>query len=212
MDTPNTDLGGLIERIKSDGIDEAKKRSEEIIKEAGAEAARIIDAARSEAGLMMEAADAEALKRETSGRKALELAARDAVIQVRGSITDMFGSIIKREYGGAVSGDNLAGLILKVIEGWQGSGKGDADLEVLLSDADRKVLFESFMSRLREDMKAGIELKVHPDIEKGFRIGEKEGHLHYDFSDEAVAELLSMNLNGGLAEILKTAVPGEAKE
>jgi len=212
MDTPNTDLGGLIERIKSDGIDEARKRSEEIIREADAEAARIIDAARTEADRMVEAAGLEAGRRETSGRKALELAARDALIQVRRSISDMFDSIIKREYGGAVSGEALAELILKLVQGWQGSGKGDADLEVLLSDADRKMLLDGFMSRLREDMKAGVELKVHPDIEKGFRIGEKGGHFHYDFSDGALAELLSMNLNGGLAEILKTAVQGETRE
>ncbi len=54
MDNPKSDLGSLIERIKSDGIDEARKRSEEIVKEARAEAARIIDAARSEAGRMIE--------------------------------------------------------------------------------------------------------------------------------------------------------------
>ncbi len=131
---------------------------------------------------------------------------------MRRSIADIFDSIIEREYGEAASGEHLAGLILKVIEGWQVSGNREADLEVLLSEEDRKMLSDTFMSRLKEGMKRGIELRAHPDIEKGFRIGEKGGHIHYDFTDETMAELISINLNGSLAEILKPSVKGEAKE
>ncbi|MBW2010622.1 MAG: V-type ATP synthase subunit E, partial [Deltaproteobacteria bacterium] len=56
-------------------------------------------------------------------------------------------------------------------------------------------LFENFLARFQEELREGIELKFHPDIEAGFRIGFKEENLYYDFTDKAIADALAEYLS-----------------
>jgi len=72
---------------------------------------------------------------------------------------------------------------------------GDTDIELLVGESDRDVLFEGFLSKLNEEIKSGIELNTHPDIEGGFRVGMKDNHVYYDFTDEGIANVLAEYLN-----------------
>ena len=201
MDVPETNLGNIIEKIKSEGVDEAKRKSDEIIKEASERASHIIDEAKEKAEMIIDEAGREIEKREGSLEKAIELAARDAVLHVRASITGLLDAIVKKTSSDFLTGECLEKVLFKVIEGWSKKGGEDITLEVFLGDEERKGLSETFLSHLNKELKTGVELKVHPDIERGFRIGEKGGHLYYDFTDDAIAELLALPLKGELAGI-----------
>lgn len=195
QETAKTNLNDLIQKIKSEGIDEAERKSEEIIKEARRAASEILNKARQDASSITEEVEEEIRKREESSKIALEQAARDIILSIRTSLTEIFNSLIKKEYQNVLSGKILETVLLKLIEGWQKNEMGDTDIELFLSESDRDALFEGFLSKLKEEIKSGIELKIHPDIEGGFRIGMKGSHVYYDFTDKGIADILAEYLN-----------------
>jgi len=198
MKTPessNTNLNDLIQKIKAEGIEEAEKKSEEIIKEARLTAAKILDKARQDAETIIKKAEEEVRKKDGAGKMALEQAARDIILSIRTSLTEIFDSLIKREYQTVLSGKTLETVLIKLIEGWQKDEMGELNIELLLSESDRNALLEGFLSKLNEEIKTGIELKAHPNIEGGFRVGVKGSHVYHDFTDEGIAEVLAEYLN-----------------
>ncbi|MEK6764821.1 MAG: hypothetical protein AABY49_01140 [Planctomycetota bacterium] len=198
MKTPessNTNLNDLIQKIKSEGIEEAERKSEEIIKEARLTASKILNKAGLDAEAIIKKAEEEIRKKEIIGKMALEQAARDIILSIRTSLTEIFDSLIKREYQTVLSGKTLEAVLIKLIEGWQRDETGDLNIELLLSESDRNALLEGFLSKLNEEIKAGIELKAHPNIEGGFRVGVKGSHVYHDFTDEGIAEVLAEYLN-----------------
>ena len=195
LESSNTNLNDLIQKIKSEGIEEAEKESEEIIKEARLTVSKILDNARQDAEAIIKKAEEEVRKREGIGKMALEQAARDIILSIRTSLTEIFDSLIKREYQTVLSGKTLETVLIKLIEGWQKDEMGELNIELLLSESDRNALLEGFLSKLNEEIKTGIELKAHPNIEKGFRVGVKGSHVYHDFTDEGLAEVLAEYLN-----------------
>ena len=191
----NTNLNDLIQKIKSEGIQEAEKKSEEIVKEARITAAKILNEAWHNANAITEKAEEEVRRKERMSKTALEQAARDIILRIRESLTEIFDSLMKRDFQDLLSGKTLEAVLMKLIEGWQRDKSGDLNLELFLNESDRKTLLEGFLSRLQDEIRAGIELKVHPNIERGFRIGTKGSHVSYDFTDEGIAEVLSEYLN-----------------
>ena len=195
LESSNTNLNDLIQKIKSEGIEEAEKESEEIIKEARLTVSKILDNARQDAEAIIKKAEEEVRKREGIGKMALEQAARDIILSIQTSLTEIFDSLIKREYQTVLSGKTLETVLIKLIEGWQKDEMGELNIELLLSESDRNALLEGFLSKLNEEIKTGIELKAHPNIEKGFRVGVKGSHVYHDFTDEGLAEVLAEYLN-----------------
>ncbi|MGR3302713.1 MAG: hypothetical protein ACUZ8I_09460 [Candidatus Scalindua sp.] len=190
-----TNLDDLIQKIKSEGIEEAERKSEEIIKAARLTASEIMNKAGLDAEAITGEAEEEIRKKEVISKMALEQAARDIILSIRTSLTELFDSLIKREYKNVLSGKTLETVLIKLIEGWQKDEMGELNIELLLSESDRNALLEGFLSRLNKEIKAGIELKVHPNIEGGFRIGMKGSHVYHDFTDEGIADVLAEYLN-----------------
>jgi V/A-type H+-transporting ATPase subunit E len=205
----NTNLNDIIQKIKSEGIEEAERKSEEIIKEARLSASEILNKAGLDAASITEEAEERIRKREESSKIALEQAARDIILSIRTSLTEIFNSLIKREYQNVLSGKVLETVLYKLIEGWQKNEMGDTDIELLLSQSDRDTLFEGFLSKLKEEIKSGIELKIHPDIEGGFRIGVKDSHVYYDFTDEGIAGVLAEYLNPRFYDFIDSLQKGK---
>ncbi len=193
-------LGGLINRIKVEGIDEAGRKSDEIISKARADAVSIIADAKSEAEGIVLRAEAGLKDREEKGRVALDLAVRDAVIRVRRAAEDMLASIIKKECKKALSGDGLERAIFKFIDDY--SRDSSASFDILLNESDRQALSDSFFKKLKDELKCGVEIKTHSGIKGGFRIGIAGDEMHYDISDEAISELLISYLPPELAAVL----------
>ncbi len=204
-----TNLNDLIQKIKSEGIEEAESKSEEIIRDSRLAASEILHKARQEAASITEEAEESIKKKERFSKTALEQAARDIILNIRTSLTEIFNSLIKKEYQTVLSGTTLETVLVKLIEGWQKNEMGDTDIELLLSESDRDTLFEGFLSKLKEEIKSGIELKVHPDIEGGFRIGMKDSHVYYDFTDEAIADVLAEYLNPRFYDFIDSLKKGK---
>ncbi len=204
-----TNLNDLIQKIQSEGIGEAERKSEEIIKDARRAASEILKKAGLDAAAITKEAEENIRKKESISKMALEQAARDIILSIRTSLAEIFNSLIKKEYQNVLSGKTLETVLVKIIEGWQKNEMGDTGIELLLSEPDRDNLFEGFLSKLKEEIKSGIELKVHPDIEGGFRIGMKDSHVYYDFTDEAIADVLAEYLNPRFYDFIDSLKKGK---
>lgn len=199
-------LQELIDKIKKDGIEKSSADSARAKAEAEAEAKRIVEAAKKEAESIVAKAKIDAERFEKAAASALEQSSRNLILSFKTEIARLLESVVKRETEAAYSADALKSAIPEVLKSW-GAQKGDS-LEVLLP-ADSLSKLESFFAQaLAAELKKGVTLKSDKTIGSGFKIAFKDGSAYYDFSADAVAELLSAYLNPRLAEILKASSKG----
>ena len=80
-----------------------------------------------------------------------------------------------------------------------------SELSVLLSEKDLKALESTFKTKLKAEIKKGMEIKPDKTIAAGFRIGVKNGAAFYDYSADALAEMFAAYLNPKVADLMKIA-------
>jgi V/A-type H+-transporting ATPase subunit E len=199
-------LEELISRIKKDGIESASKETGRLIQEAKEEAAQIVAAAQKEAAEIVSKGKADAERTEKAGIASLEQASRNLVLAFKGEIQALLDKICSETVASTYSIDVIKGILPDLVKNW--GTKNTDSLLVLLSEDDLKKLEGAFKSKLASALKGGVTLKAEKSIGAGFRIAEKDGSAFYDFSSEAVTDMLSSYLNPKLAEILKSTAKG----
>ena len=200
-------LQELINKIKKDGIDSASSEAAVLKNEAEAEAARIIAAAHKEAADIITRGKADAERSEKAGIAALEQASSNLILAFKSEIQGLLDKIVAQSSAAAYGEDALKAALPEVLVAWAAKG-GDKPLDILLTDGDLKKLSSWFNDKLAGELKKGVELKPVRNLSSGFRIAEKDGSAYYDFSAEAVAQLLSAYVNPRLAEILGSSSKG----
>ena len=88
-------LNHLIDKIKKEGIEEGKQSAEKIVKDAEAEAKTTIEKARKEAENILNIAKKEADQFQNNSELAVQQAARDAILQLKGQVTALFDRVLK---------------------------------------------------------------------------------------------------------------------
>jgi len=197
-------LQELIDKIKKDGIESASAEAARIKREAEAEAARILNTAQREAADILSRGKIDAERAEKVGNAALEQAARNLILAFKGEIQALLNKIITQAAASAYGGDTLKQMLPELLKAWI-SRSGSDSLDLLLSENDLGKIKSWAIGALAVELKKGLELKSDRNLGAGFRIANKDGSAYYDFSAEAVAELLSAYLNPQLAELLKAA-------
>lgn len=195
----NVKLDSLIEKIKADGVDAAKKQAEEIIATANKDADEIIKKAKDKAAQHEKNAESEAKSYQKNAEIAIKQAARDTVLVLKEKITAILEQALLTDIDKTMNQDFLKDLIVKIAGVWA----KDGDVEVLVNGMDIDALMTELKSALGNSVKSTIEVKLDRKISKGFRIGKKGDNLFYDFTDESILEALRIFLNPKLAEILK---------
>ena len=199
-------LQELIDKIKRDGIESASGEAARLKNQAEGEARWIVEAARKEAETIVAAARADAERAEKAGIAAVAQASRNLILAFKGEIQAVLDRIVVRETAAAYSGDVIKAALPEILKNWAAGG-GDS-LDILLPEAQLAPLEALFREKLAAELKKGAELKSDRNLGAGFRIANRDGSAYYDFSAEAVGDLLSAYLNPRLAEIVKT----QAKE
>jgi V/A-type H+/Na+-transporting ATPase subunit E len=192
----------LIDIIKKEGIEESRKNSEAVLDEAKKNAEHIVQQAKVEAEAIVSEAKKEAKRAAEAGEKALVQAGRNLLISLREEITRLFKKVTEREVSSVLTPEIMKEMILKIIEKWK-ADKGESQLEVLLNEKDIKKLEDALLQAVRKEWKKGVFLKPLEGVQAGFRIGEKEGSIHYNFTEQGLAEILGEYLNPRLARFLK---------
>jgi len=200
-------LQELIDKIKKDGVESASAQAEKIIQEAQTEARKIVEAAKKEAETIVAAGKRDAERSEKAGIAAIEQAARNLIISFQAEIQKLLDTIVKREVTTAFDDEALKAAIPQIVTEW--AKKESDNLAVLLPGDALQRLEGYFAKKLASELSKGVELKSDRNLQAGFRIASKDGSAYYDFSAEAVAELMSAYVNPRLSELLKSVAKGQ---
>ena len=197
-------LQELIEQIKKDGVQAAEAQAEAILNAANAEADRIVCDAKAQAEKLVADAKAENERTVKSAEDAIRQAGRNLLISFRESVARELTAIAGENVNAVYSSDAFAALIVKAVECW--ASKGDADdLAVVLSPDDLKSLEQTVLAALKAKMLGGVTLKANDNLDGGFRIAVKDGAAYYDYSAEAVTDMLANYLSPRVTALLKEA-------
>ena len=197
-------LQELIDQIKNDGVKAAESEAENIIASAKAEAEKIIADAKNEAEKMIADAKSENDRIVKSSEDAIRQAGRNLLISFRESVTRELGVILAQNVSQVYSSDALAKLIVNAVESW--AGKEDVDnISVILNSESLKALEDVILSLLKEKMLSGVTLKANDNFDGGFRIAVNDGGAYYDYSADAVVDMLSNYLSPRVTSLLKEA-------
>ena len=197
-------LQELIEQIKKDGVEAAENQAEAILLSAKAEAEKIIADAQAQADKLMADAKAENEKTVKSGEDAIRQAGRNLLISFRESVTRELGAIVSGNVNTVYSSDAFAKLVVNAVENWTGKPEAE-DIAVILNSADLEKLEGALLAELKAKMLGGVTLKANDNFDGGFRIAVNNGAVYYDYSAEAVTDMLSNYLSPKVTALLKEA-------
>ncbi len=196
-------LQELLDKIKNEGVKAAEAESARIREEAEKRSRETLQRAEQQAAAIVAKAREEAARFEQTSEAAVKQAARNAILGVRQGVVGIFDAMLARETREALSGPNLAEVIVALVKAWP--GKEIPSLQALLPPGDLEKLEKGLKSRLQEEMKKGFELKPLPALEAGFRIALKDGSAYYNFTDQGIAQILAEYLNPRLAGLMGQA-------
>lgn len=197
-------LQELIEQIKKDGVEAAETQADAIVESAKAEAEKIIADAQAKADKLMADAKAENEKTVKSGEDAIRQAGRNLLISFRESVSRELKAIVGEKVNGVYSSDAFTKLVINAVECWAGKPEAE-DISVILNGSDLEKLEEALLAELKAKMLKGVTLKANDNFDGGFRIAVNNGAVYYDYSAEAVTDMLSGYLSPRVTALLKEA-------
>lgn len=197
-------LQELIEQIKRDGVVAAENKADSILEAAKAEAEKIVADAKNEADKILANAKSENARIVSSGEDAIRQAGRNLLISFRDSVDKELKAILSKNVEDVYSSEKLGNIIVNVVESWASNPDAE-DLTVILNSEDLKSLEDTLLAAIKERMQGGVTLKANDNFDGGFRIGVKDGSAYYDYSSDAVVEMLSNYLSPKVIELLREA-------
>ncbi len=197
-------LQELIDQIKKDGVEAAKTQADTILESAKDEAEKIISDAKAKAEKMIADAKAENERVVKSGEDALRQAGRNLLITFRESVAKEINAIVSEKVSTVYSKDELTQLIVKVVEGWAAKPEAD-NISVILNSNDLENFEKTLIAEFKEKTKIGVTLKANDNFDGGFRISSNNDGAYYDFSKDAVVDMLSNYLSPKITALLKEA-------
>ena len=197
-------LQELIDQIKRDGVEAAETEAESILNAAKAEAKKIISDAEIQADKILANAKSENERMVKSSEDAIRQAVRNLLISFRESVTNELNALLSKNVNAVYSSENLAQIIINVIESWGSKPESD-NIAVILNSDVLKSLEDIILAGIKEKMLEGVTLKANDNFDGGFRISVNNGSAYYDYSADAVVEMLSNYLSPKVTELLKEA-------
>lgn len=198
--TMEIQLDELIAQIKKDGVSEAQNEAEKIIAQAEAEAEEIVSKAKAQAEDIIAKAKAEGERFARASEDSVRQAGRNLLLSFRESVAKELEAVIGKETEGAYSAE----LIAAATEAWAKNTDTD-DLTLLLNQKDIDTLEASLLSLLRDRLSGGVTLTPSDSFAGGFRILSNDKNIYYDYSKDAVVDMLSQYLSPRVAALMKEA-------
>lgn len=197
-------LQELIDRIKKDGAEAAETEAKAIIDSAKAEAEKIISDAKVKADKILLDAKTENEKMVKSSEDTIRQAGRNVLISFRESVARELAALINKSVNNVYSSEDFTDLIVKTVESWAKNPDAD-DLSVILNTDDLMKLEKTLIAKLNAHLSSGVTLKSNDNFDGGFRIAVNGGKAYYDYSAEAVTDMLSNYLSDKVTTLLKEA-------
>jgi V/A-type H+-transporting ATPase subunit E len=193
----------LLEKIKADGVEVAKREAERIVAEANEKARGIVAAAESQAREIEKSAEERLKAREKASDVALQYAARDTMLALRKKVQVFLEEAIKADTRQVLDAASLGRYLPELLLAMAKDNEGD--ISIFVSPKTLSAIDAGLAGRLAAELGRGVEFKPFDGLDAGFRVSFKDDTVQYDFSAAAVAEILSRRVDAHLAECLKTA-------
>ena len=198
------DLQDLLKRINDEGVEKAEAEKDRILSEARENARQIVAKARKEAeGIVARASEEAALEKKRAG-ESVRQASRDVILALEGELQKRLRRLCRAAVGESMTADTMGRIVLEMSKKFAAGGKDAQGLQVLLGQKDLDAAGDKLMASLKKSLGKEPELMKSPNISAGLKVGAKGGDLFFDFSDDALSEILCSYLGPRLASILNT--------
>jgi V/A-type H+-transporting ATPase subunit E len=211
----------LIERLRNEGVGSGRAEAEKIVKDARAEAQTIVSKAQGEVDQIVGRARTEAANLEKAGHQALEVAARDTVLDLKNRLSQRVARELKSLVGEEVQRQEiLEKLILEVAGQAREKTIGAGAVEILLPEKvvsldeiakDPAHLEAGPLGRFadlvaRKMLRQGVTLTSSPNVKAGIKVRLTDKGIELDLSDKAIADLLLQHLQPRFRALLEGIV------
>jgi len=197
------ELQNLLEKIQEEGVKKADSEKSKILSEAKSEAEKIIADAEKRAEDLIEKSEEDAKRNEERAANTIKQASRDIVIALNSELQDRLKNVVKECVGESMTPEMMGKLILAMQKNYiEKTGISEPGIEVLLNEKDREVMEKFIKSSLLSDLKSNPEISIGHDFTSGLKIGFKGNDLFFDFSDDALAEMICAYVGPRLAAII----------
>src|SRR3989338_7995675 len=196
-------LKELLEKINQEGIKQAEEKARAIESKARKDAEKLIEDAKTQAQRMVQEAKSEAEKMAKIKELALRQAARDLLLALKDEVRKILDKVIAAETAKSMSHEDMVTILGNLIERYIETNAASSNIEVLLKKEDLGKLKDTFIVKMKNKLKDGIEFKPSPNINAGFSISFDKGKSFFDFTDEGLAEALSAYLSPEISKLLK---------
>jgi len=220
---PSSGVEALIRRLKGEGVEIGKSQAEQIILEANKKAEEIIYQAEKQANSIVKKAQAEAEVLKTSGKDALQLAARDTLLKFKHTLKDRFSDEVRRLVGKVMKPDAfMQRLILEVAHRARDEYEFDNEEHITIQlpkdvigldelrrhpeELKEGTLSHFVLSIMADLLSEGVAFQASEDQTGGLRIKLENNDIVIDLTDEAIAAVLLEHLQPRFRALLEGIV------
>lgn len=197
------ELQSLLDKINEEGVKKAEGEKDKIIAAAKKKAEKIIADAKKKAEELKKKSAADAKRNEERGADTIRQASRDIILALQDELQNRLKMVAKQCIGEAMTPDLMGKLILEMEKSFlEGKKTETAGVEVLLSKKDLDQMTKLLKGSLGKNLKEDPDISLGYDFTAGLKIGVKGSDLFFDFSDDALAEMICIYVGPRLAEIL----------
>ncbi|MEM6486738.1 MAG: hypothetical protein AAF677_00475 [Pseudomonadota bacterium] len=224
--TPATTAAGietLIERLREEGVEKGRAEAEQVVAEAEDRARRLLDEAEARAAAIVAAATDEAAKLRTGGEQALQVAMRDAVLELKQGLAGRFAEQVRGVVSQVTADEEMLKRMVLAVAARareEAGMDGAAAMEIVLprsvvglDELRRKPeeLTEGslthFAATAAADMlRQGVSFARADDGAQGIRVRLVDSDMVVDVTDRAVAEVILRHLQPRFRALLDNVV------
>ena len=197
------DVQGLLDKIHNDGIAKAEQEKEAIIAAARKEAAQIVAEAKAQAEILKKAAQTEARTDQDKANAAIRQAARDAVIALKADLLAKLNAVVHSCIGDAMTPEVMKQIILTMAQSYAKDANAGESLEVLISKQEQEQTQAFLKEQLLKELKANPVIELTTDFNSGLQISFRDSDVYFDFSDDALAEVICRFVGPKLTAVIK---------
>ena len=197
------DVQGLLEKIHNDGIAKAQQEKEAIIAAAKEEAARIVAEAKEQAENLKKSAQTEARTGQDKANDAIRQAARDAVIALKADLLAKLNAVVHSCIGDAMTPEVMKQIILTMAQSYAKDANAGESLEVLIYKQEQEQTQAFLKEQLLKELKANPVIELTTDFNSGLQISFRDSDVYFDFSDDALAEVICRFVGPKLTAVIK---------
>lgn len=197
------DLQSLLAKIQEQGLDKANAERAAIIKKAEQDAADITAKAKAAADAMRRAAEEECASLTKRAESAVKQAARDIVLKLNVELKERLNAILQENTADAMTPELMGKIINEMAAAYIKDGKQEAKLEVLVSPKSLEEMNAALRGSLKDSFVKQPTLFADMELGGGLKVSVSGNDVFYDFSDDAITDIVAAYIGPRLAAIVK---------